>query len=86
MRTIDADAVAKHLWEDDEYQNCSVDYNEGIKDAIKAINNSPTVDPVKHGRWKMYKTFYACSVCEYPDMGHMYDYCPNCGAKMDGEI
>ena len=43
----------------------------------------------KHGRWE-HAPDYAeyCSVCEfYPDdeENHAYDYCPNCGAKMDGE-
>ena len=52
----------------------------------------PTADvaPVRHGRWveKEKYTFgimYDCSLCENRilDNGHPWNYCPNCGAKMD---
>lgn len=56
----------------------------------RLIEMMPTVDPVKHGRWiyHQYKEFpigrYECSVCgARHDMP--WDYCPNCGAKMDEE-
>ena len=48
------------------------------------------VAPVRHGRWveKEKYTFgimYDCSLCENRilDNGHPWNYCPNCGAKMD---
>ena len=45
------------------------------------------VAPVVHGAWKpdphCYNVFY-CSACESP-FGGKRNYCPNCGAKMDGE-
>ena len=51
------------------------------------------VAPVRHGRWveKEKYTFgimYDCSLCEdrILDNGHPWNYCPNCGAKMDGEV
>ena len=47
-------------------------------------------EPVKHGQWidHNYKEFpigrYECSVCGAKhDME--WNYCPNCGARMDGE-
>lgn len=57
--------------------------------------NAPTVDaePVRHGKWahKYYPTVWygpgeppewICSECQ--DRAYnTYDYCPNCGAKMD---
>lgn len=55
------------------------------------IENFPAADvaPVVHGRWIPCK--YAtsenedCSNCGYSTYyGNEYDYCPNCGAKMDG--
>ena len=63
---------------------------------IAWIRNLPTADvvEVKHGRWvKMDTTGIAakesvwnCSACGYPvgiwTVGS--NYCPNCGAKMDG--
>ena len=57
------------------------------------IDNAPSADvaPVRHGRWveKEKYTFgimYDCSLCENRilDNGHPWNYCPNCGAKMDG--
>ena len=65
-------------------------------DFKKAINKMPKgiiadVAPVRHGRWveKEKYTFgimYDCSLCENRilDNGHSWNYCPNCGAKMDG--
>lgn len=51
-------------------------------------------EPVRHGRWirdRLVSTsggtygVYRCSVCEWygQDIGYSFDYCPNCGAKMD---
>ena len=57
------------------------------------IMDIPAADvaPVRHGRWveKEKYTFgimYDCSLCENRilDNGHPWNYCPNCGAKMDG--
>lgn len=55
---------------------------------IKEIEEKTTVEVV-HGRWE-YAPDYAeyCSVCGcYPDeeANHAYNFCPNCGAKMDGD-
>ena len=66
--------------------------------ARRAIVNAPTVDAVElvHGRWiekvdmvESYladctEVFYECSVCECANLGES-PYCPNCGAKMDGD-
>ena len=48
------------------------------------------VAPVVHGRWekKKHKIFgnsydYVCSVCGCDYALAEYNYCPNCGAKMD---
>lgn len=59
------------------------------------IDEQPTVDaePVRHGKWILYpdnqsKVVEAddCSVCGAQWIfGKKCDYCPSCGAKMDGE-
>ena len=51
-------------------------------------------EEVVHGEWKIVREENAydyveaeCSVCGYTDCfdeGAFYNYCPNCGAKMDG--
>jgi NADH pyrophosphatase NudC (nudix superfamily) len=54
------------------------------------IEDMPTADvqPVKHGRWKLrcYGDYPYCSSCNNePKSREMTLYCPNCGARMDGD-
>ena len=72
---------------------CRVIFEDDFKRAIKKIPKGIIVDvsPVRHGRWieKEKYTFgimYDCSLCENRilDNGHPWNYCPNCGAKMNG--
>ena len=62
---------------------------------VKILNQFPAADvaPVVHGRWVSvpHKLARVCSVCnrdepyKFADIdADVYDYCPNCGAKMDG--
>ena len=77
-----------------EYCNCG-DY-EDCEDRCADymyIKELPTVDAVEvvHGRWieKPYLlgTTRYCSICgQNYGMPHgVFNYCPNCGAKMDGD-
>lgn len=67
-----------------------------LRDAFRAIDETPAADvvPVRHGRWvhpapgdgEPY-----CSVCR-AEADYFYgygsfepDFCPNCGARMDGD-
>lgn len=71
--------------------------NGTIQDAIKMISYpeyTPAADvaPVVHGRWIEQEKYtfgimYDCSICENRilDNGHPWNYCPNCGAKMESE-
>lgn len=66
-----------------------------VEDMIYELENAPTVDPVKHGHWievqRIHETDHTaiceCSLCG--DTVWVYDgqrawnYCSNCGAKMD---
>jgi hypothetical protein len=70
------------------------EYERGYLDAQENMNLLPTVDAVEvvHGRWVSDKAdiLFHCSECEtqistdwdYDDL--IWNYCPNCGAKMDG--
>ena len=54
-----------------------------------AIINAPAADvaPVRHGRWVDTDSEFAqCALCKYPVYAawNATNYCPNCGAKMDG--
>ena len=73
-----------------------------VKDMVgiftRAIDNQPTIDaePVRHGRWILEKEpngvpyCFHCSICDsdfrYLGIKTVYNYCPNCGAKMDEEV
>ena len=62
---------------------------------VKAwLDEAPTVDAVEvvHGRWEYNRgaapseKSYYCSVCISGESDYGTDnYCPNCGAKMDGD-
>lgn len=49
---------------------------------------SADVAPVRHGRWAETVTdgflFVSCSACGFKTGRIDYNYCPNCGVKMDG--
>lgn len=52
----------------------------------RVIEEQPTIDPVKHGRWIMQGTAYGCSLCGEGVIHPFHNYCPNCGATMmEGE-
>lgn len=83
-RYIDADELIKEAEKDGAYGYVSAEQ----------IANFPTAE-VKHGRWKRDDSWswrvYACTacgdVCEVQtEWGKpIYEFCPWCGAKMDGE-
>lgn len=80
MRLIDADALMELAR---NHVGRTVDCND--------IARFPAVDaaPVVHARWiHDINNLYGCSAClERETMSHkkMKRFCPNCGAKMDGE-
>ena len=72
---------------------CRVIMEDDFKKAIKEMPKGIVADvaPVRHGRWieKDKYTFgvmYDCSICDNRilDTGHSWNYCPKCGARMDG--
>ena len=79
MRLIDADALIEEALTEGAY---------GYVDA-KQIADSPTIDavPVRHGRWYEGHEMMTCTnCCEQFDLyfKNDFNYCPNCGAKMEG--
>ena len=73
------------------YQTNNLDdaQEQGWDEALSCIEKIPAADvaPVVHGRWIMHDDEFGltceCSVCQIETMGDG-NYCPNCGAKMDG--
>ena len=63
----------------------------GIYDCIKSQHTADVVE-IRHGKWIESSCYNICSVCEkyvhaWNDDGDLQEfaYCPNCGAKMDGD-
>lgn len=100
MRLIDADALGMALAE----YNPAVDFpnyrnkNSSIDmiTLMSTINELPTIDPVRHGRWELnfddFTPANRCSECGYnkPEIAgtsvrEPETYCPSCGARMDKE-
>ena len=71
-----------------------VEYSiEGVDAAIEVVKEQTRIDTVKHGHWEESKClddcFWVCSCCKFPSQAiaapKLYKYCPNCGARMDGD-
>ena len=83
MRLIDADAL-------DMYECLRSYYGDAWRDAQKAIDDAPTVDPVKHGHWITWFENEDVRQAKCSECGMMFSlgkgrdihYCGNCGAYM----
>lgn len=60
-----------------------------VKCVVRSLKNVPAADvaEVKHGKWEKDGNGRTCSECEfkYYANGGLFNYCPKCGARMDGE-
>lgn len=97
-RYIDADELKKELehrliaW-NEHTKGMFPTYGESNMPSI--IDDIPTAEVVKRGRWIVDRAFgndvmsgeqmVICSVCGKGIFWGKQNYCPNCGAKMDGE-
>lgn len=91
-RLIDANALGIGKAKREAFDNPA--YADGWNSAIAIIEQAPTVDAVEmvHGKnINDTPSLFECSVCHwecrdtyYGDTSD-YNYCPNCGAKMDGD-
>lgn len=92
-RAIDADAFMKEIrkWLGNETD---------FRSLQEVIAGMPTIDPVKHGKWNAVLnrilvgrrvatqgTAWECSACNNSSKQYLptMKFCPNCGARMDGE-
>ena len=82
-RYIDADALIADGW---HLERCAP---SGKLLTVMSVADVPTADvaEVKHGKWTKsspHNRFMDCSVCGSFQDHTAFDYCPFCGAKMDG--
>lgn len=98
IKREDAIGYIKHVYHE-SVKFYEVDEEEVIDSLVEALNALPSADvePVRHGHWiresvgsdnsseGYFKISMAeCSECGTCVMGKP-NYCPNCGARMDGE-
>lgn len=100
MRLIDADALAidLHEWQMEAASRGLLNDYE-VLDKVLSVLDDPryTIDPVRHGRWLQTDAWphnVYCSECHktvaqahwkiWQDGSFVRNYCPNCGARMDG--
>ena len=85
MAYIERESAIKSLLNDSPEQ---VGYSrEDAADCIRYMD-AADVAPVRHGRWevKVGMNFFKernCPVCKKRIESNFWNYCPNCGAKMD---
>jgi hypothetical protein len=100
MRLIDADAFEKWAYSNPDIIVDGDGYVEPYAASNFALDHTIEAEPVKHGRWvsltECANAGVYCSVCHKKVWKEDYawcnrknklrsDYCPNCGARMDGE-
>ena len=68
---------------------CTRGFSQGVaSDSFYTDCDLPEAETVKHGRWEINCDGYYpyCSNCKNEPQGReMTLYCPNCGARMDGD-
>lgn len=80
--------MAEYIERDDALN--AIERSYWAEGAYERVERLPTADvvEVKHGRWIEKVGRAKCSVCAdecWADSAMEYSYCPNCGARMDGE-
>ena len=99
MRLIDADrakvlTMAEYIEREAAIEAVKHVWAKGLEPSqYIEIISAADVAPVRHGRWieqekYTFGVMYDCSICgdRILDNGHSWNYCPNCGAKMDGDM
>ena len=91
-RLIDADGLISRFCE--LANRLTADNWFHLDEITDEITDAPTVDAVEvvHGRWieDVATDMIACTECGHAwniidNCTETFNYCPNCGAKMDGE-
>lgn len=90
-RYIDKEALEKAIEKFDTEFDCYDHYDTGYYDCLCAvediIGDMPEADvvEVKHGKWSGGFYCYKCSVCSSDNHQYRSKFCPECGARMDGD-
>ena len=92
-REATSEELRKYYYKNPPNSSYEEGFDRGLDRAQRVILDAPASDvaPVRHGRWldSKHKIFsntydYVCSNCGCDYALAKYNYCPHCGAKMDG--
>ena len=83
MRLIDADALKKNFGYNDEWYKS--------RTVTQIIDDAPTIEERPKGEWMNHGydneedglPEYVCPFCGKNVFENVYNYCPNCGARME---
>ena len=87
-KVIDAEQLLLRLYAIRDYYGTKTAQQRagrgGVVACICAVKEIPKIDaePIRHGQWECGGI---CSECGLDNEERKTDYCPNCGARMDGE-
>ncbi len=60
-----------------------------VKGDLETTLEAADVQPVAYAEWVCLEPeiglYYSCSKCGHNTLQGMYKFCPNCGARMDGD-
>ena len=93
-REVISEGIRKYYYKNPPNSSYQEGFDHGLDKAQRVILDAPAADvvEVRHGRWVsvQHKLARVCSVCnrdepyKFADVdADVYNYCPNCGAKMD---
>ena len=95
-----SEEIRKYYYKNPPNSSYGEGFDRGLDRAQRAILDAPAADvaPVRHGRWVQVicheefedgfvdRVKECCSVCHAPNGRKTTNYCPDCGAKMDGGV
>ena len=88
-REVISEGIRKYYYKNPPNSSYQEGFDRGLDKAQRVILNAPVADvaPVRHGRWVCVDTdteqFFLCNRCKKKEYWES-NYCPECGAKMDG--
>lgn len=90
MELIDKNALSMELTNEvlNAYAKADFRFAHALNVFQDLIDEAPTVEERKYGHWLTKKAWHVeCSECHHvlEFICDVKKYCPNCGAKMDGE-
>ena len=77
------DAIFGHIQRIATEEGMKLDVKLNRNFIIEALTNRYE-NTVKHGKWISHEGYEECNLC-HRKVTFPYNYCPNCGARMDGE-